>query len=257
MIPDWQRLFPDADYRPAMGLRRGTAEDFWRDWDGCGTLVQERERWLQAAPQHCTSRLPGSEQAVAEAMAWMRHFSARPEPDWVLLADPADNPKAAPQVIAGEVVFPSSWSLPEKLGLPLPAVHEPVPGLETSLGASIALFLQKLEPGPVWLRENWGLAADAELNHHPARALPSLPAQAALATTWLRLEHQCLLRLPHHRTVLFGIRVTCHQLSALAELPGMAERIHRALASMAEPMARYKGLHHARPALLEELAARL
>lgn len=253
MNADWQRLFPDADHRPAMGLRRGEADAFWQDWDASGGTARERQRWLREAPDLYSASMDGAGRAMAEALAWMRTFSPAPEPDWVLLAAPG--PGGPLHVMAGEVVFPSAWSLPEKLGQPLPQVHQPVPGLEASLGGSIAVFFEKLQPGPVWLRENWGLAADAERNHHPALPWRRLDAQASLETTWLRLEHQCLLRLPESRAVLFGIRVSCHPMHEIAALPGMAARLHRALASMTEPMARYKGLHEAVPPLLRGLKA--
>jgi hypothetical protein len=254
MTPDWQRVFPDRDHRPAMGLRRGEAGAFWQDWDTSGSLARQRQQWLQDSPSLYAASLAEAEVALAEAMAWRLRFSERPEPDWVLLAAPEE--RSPLKVIAGEVVFPSAWSLPEKLGKSLPEVHGPVPDLETKLGSSIAIFFQRLEPGPLWLRENWGLAANAELNHHPSRQRPRLSAEATLDSTWLRLEHQCLLRLRESSAVLFGIRVTCHRLSEIADLPGLAPRLHRALSSMTGSMAAYKSMKTALPALLAELEAR-
>jgi hypothetical protein len=237
-----------------MGLRRGEAGAFWQDWDARGSLARQRRQWLEESPSLYAASLAEAEVALAEARAWKLRFSDQPEPDWVLLAAPEE--RSPLKVIAGEVVFPSAWSLPEKLGQSLPEVHGPVPDLETKLGSSIATFFQKLEPGPLWLRENWGLAADAELNHHPSRQRPRLGPEATLDTTWLRLEHQCLLRLPESRVVLFGIRITCHRLSDIAALPGLAPRLHRSLSSMTSSMAGYKALTAALPALLAELEAR-
>lgn len=248
--PDWGRLFPEADFRLSMGLRPGDAALFWSDWSEGGRLAAERRHWLTKSPELYAGWLPEGVEAAAEARGWMRSFSADPEPDWVLMS--ADT-ETEPVVLAGEVVFPSVWSLPEKLGLPMSGVHEPVPGLNERLGSGIHAFLSHLKAGSIWQRENWGLAADAELNHHPARALPKLTCEARPETAWIRLEHQCLTRLPGSGAILFGIRVTCHRLDEVAALPGMAARISRALGSMPEPLARYKGLLEARAALVAAL----
>jgi len=245
--PDWQRLFPDADYRLSMGLRPGDAGLFWHDWDATGRLAAQRRHWLGTAPELYAGSLPDVAVARDEARSWMGGFSLHPEPDWVLLSAELG---VEPRVLAGEVVFPSVWSLPEKLGLPMCAVHEPVPGLQSQLGAGIQTFFSRLEPGAAWQRENWGLAADAELNHHPTRSFLRLTATARPETTWIRLEHQYLTRLSVSRCILFGIRVTCHRLDEVAALPGMRERLHRALTTMPEPVASYKGLSECRHHLL-------
>lgn len=247
MTPDWLRLFPDADYRLSMGLRPGDAWQYWRDWDDTGALSAERQRWLKKAPEHYSGGLSESQEARDEAPSWMQTFSSQPEPDWVLMSSASET---EPVVIAGEVVFPSAWSLPEKIGLPMSGVHDPVPGLQKQIGSGIQTFLSRLEAGAAWERENWGLAADAELNHHPARAVPRLTPESRPETTWIRLEHQFLTRLPVSRCILFGIRVTCHRLDSVAALPGLRSRIHRALTTMPEPIAHYKGLSSCRHTLL-------
>lgn len=245
--PDWQRLFPDADYRLSMGLRPSDSGLFWGDWDEDGRTAAERRHWLGMAPELYMGSLPAGRAAVKEAQGWMRGFSLHPEPDWVLMSAERTG---EPVVLAGEVVFPSVWSLPQKLGLPMIGVHEPVPGLQTQVGGGIHTFLSRLEVGAAWQRENWGLAADAELNHHPSRALSRLTAAAHPETTWIRLEHQYLTRLPVSRCILFGIRVTCHRLDEVAALPGMRGRLRRALMTMPEPIAAYKGLSECRHSLL-------
>lgn len=179
----------------------------------------------------------------------MRSWESEPEPDWVILSPDTES---EPVVLAGEVVFPSMWSLPEKLGLPLSSVHAPVPGLQRAIGAGIQSFLARIDSGAEWERENWGLSAHQEMNNHPARCLPGLTAKARLDTTWVRLESQFFTRLPQTQCLLFGIRVTHHRLDELAALPGMAEGITRALRTMPDAVARYKGL-----ALARDILARL
>ncbi|MES2594312.1 MAG: heme-dependent oxidative N-demethylase subunit alpha family protein [Verrucomicrobiota bacterium] len=245
--PDWNRLFPDADYRLSMGLRPGDAERFWSDWDSSGSVHAQRQHWLSTSPEHYAACLDEGQEARTEALSWMRSISAAPEPDWVLMSAETQQ---EPRAVAGEVVFPSSWSLPDKIGLPMSAVHSPVPGLPEKIGPGIQSFLSRLNPEAAWERENWGFAADDELNHHPSRPRLRLTADARSETTWIRLEHQFLTRLPQTLCILFGIRVTCHRLDQIAALPGLRQRIHRALITMPEALARYKGLHECRHAIL-------
>lgn len=250
MFPDWQRLFPAAAYRFQMGLRVGDARTFWSNQDSTGRVHAERQSWLDSAPALYRAQVLEGLPALAEARDWIQQWTSACEPDWVVLSDGLTD---EPRVLGGEVVFPSSWSLPEKLGLPLSAVHGPVPGLETALGKSIQTFFSRLAPDASWERDNWGLSADAELNHHPARRLPALDASARLATTWLRLERQFLTRLPLTGCLLFGIRVSHHRLDELVDVPSVAASLTRFLETMSEEVARYKGLILARESLLGEL----
>lgn len=251
MTPDWNRLLSASSYRHSMGLQRIDAASFWSSWDPTGRLLREREQWLHAKPDLFRACLDGHDDSREEALAWMQGFAARPEPDWLVLQGSGDE---EPRLVAGEVVFPSSWSLPAKLGLPMNAIHQPVPGLEESLGAGIATFLQKLQPGVCFGRENWGLSADDALNHHPAFKGPGPGPRATLETTWVRLEHQFLTRLEKTGAILFGIRVGCHRLDDVTRDPEARRGMHRALATMPDAVASYKGLLPCRPALLTLLA---
>jgi dimethylamine monooxygenase subunit A len=252
MTPNWMRIFPDADFRMSMALRPGNAATYWSSWDTEGALLAERRRWLFESPGLYTGCLPEGAAAMMEAREWMRLWGTEPEADWVVLSGASNS---EPVVLAGEVVFPTAWSLPEKLGLPLSAVHAPVPELQASIGAGVNTFLARIESRAEWERDNWGLCANTELNHHPSRNLPRLTAQSRMESTWVRLENQFLTRLPETGCLLFGIRVSHYRLDAVAALPGMAERIARALRTMPESMAKYKGLAAARPALIGELGS--
>ena len=48
---------------------------------------------------------------------------------------------------AGVVCFPSHWSPSEKLGLPVAAIHGPVPRYADELRHRVDRFLDQLEPG--------------------------------------------------------------------------------------------------------------
>lgn len=233
-----------------MALRMGNAAAFWEPWDTEGKVIAERRRWLERSPELFTGYMPDGSAGMREALAWMHSWTPEIEADWVVLS--ADVSRE-PIVLAGEVVFPTAWSLPEKLGLPLSAVHEPVPELQTSIGPAIATFLARIECGAAWERENWGMCGNAELNHHPSRTLPRLTAKSKPENTWIRLENQFLTRLPETRCILFGIRVSHHRLDVVAAQPDMAARISRALRTMPGSMAAYKGLASARHSLIHAL----
>jgi hypothetical protein len=200
-------LFADEDYRFHMGLRRGSATEFFRPTAQHDTLLAQRRRWLREEPETCSAFLPESAALLAEcaavALEWesitpKQHASvtkldATPErglrlgemwePDYMLLrADAAGRF----QLIGGCVCFPSSWSLAEKIGRPMEFIHGPVPGLNAQLGRSIDTFLAKLTPGAAWLRHNWGLSRSPELNQHPSRPLPRLDDVVGLRPTTFR-----------------------------------------------------------------------
>lgn len=250
MTPDWNRLFPDGSYRYSMGIHKVDPGSFWTPWDKTGRLLHERSQWLQTAPALFQAGLDEFAESRQEALCWMHRFTKQPEPDWLVLAGDIGQ---EPRLVAGEVVFPSSWSLPSKLGLPMSAIHQPVPGLETTLGDGIAALLHKLEPGVCFGRENWGLSADDELNHHPAFKGPGPGPRSTIETTWVRLEHQFLTRLEKTGALLFGIRVTCHRLDAVAQDPAVRRRLRHALQTMPDDVAAYKGLSTCRKPLMEAL----
>lgn len=262
---NWKRIFPDGDHRWSMGLQREhSAADFFALQDPSRDVSAERRGWLTGDFGRYALALPLAEAAVRETTEYAvtlgtpiaahepkteaRLFALGVawEPDFVLLSPGG----GVHTLIAGVVCFPSSWALGEKLGRPLSEVHAPVPGLNEALGRQMELFLQKLRPGDVWRRENWGLSRDAERNQHPDRARPRLDDQVIADRVWIRLEHQLLTRLPRSGAVLFGIRVEVLPLARVLAEPAAALRMAGQLASMSEAAAAYKGVLRSRPSIL-------
>ncbi len=262
--PDWLRLFPDSDFRWSLNLRPGDARDFFSPAEGHADALEERGRLLESHPEEYALMPPREEGLVEEAIDQLGVWSGLPlqnglqaghrlAPDWVLLHAGEDR---IHRVSAGVVCFPSGWSLPEKAGLPLAEVHGPVPRLNEALGRQIDTYLAKLAPGVEWERENWGLSADAELDHHPRHRRPRLHGCETLSAVWIRLERQLLVRLSGGG-VLFGIHVSNHRLVEVVDsVDGLSDRIARSLRTMPEESARYKGIAKARLALADRLATR-
>lgn len=276
------RSLTDGSFRFQMALRPGEGAPFFAPTPHHGEVMAERRAQLAAHPALYATALPGCAPTLAAAAAlvqgwmaeagcplpslpppppnddpiglsaWCAQAGASWEPDWVILHRGAD---AAYRLVAGAVCFPSGWALLDKIGRPLDEIHGPVPGLNPLLSRQIHVFLDRLKPGAVWWRDNWGLSADSALNHHPSLHLRPLTPEAPLTTTWLRYEEQLLARLPGFQDILFGIRVGRVRLSEILPFPEVTRRLAEALRTMPEDVAAYKGIAPARASLLRQLDA--
>lgn len=254
-------LFPAEDFRFRMTMRRSEPADFFRPQDATGALRRERNHWLDAQPARYAALTPPGAPLLAElqglAAEWgmpdfgdVVELGRTWEPDVLLLsADEAGEPRLR----GGALCFPTAWALTDKLGHTLPEIHGVVPGLNPAIGPAIAQFLAGLKPGVAFQRDNWGIAATPELNLHPARSRPRPGPPVRLDALWLRVEHQALVALPRTPGVLFGIRIARHRLDRVAADTAAAAGLARALRTLPEPLARYKGV----AAIREPLAAAL
>ncbi len=250
-------------------------------------LEEKRRAWKQC-PEAYQGHLPGSEDAEREAVDWLLRvtpflgerrnrltgeaigpgnlpagLAASPlgavawhlQEDLLLLAN---DPDRGFPLIAGIVCFPSGWSLPDKLGQSILAVHAPVPEFAEQMGkATVALMARLKAERPVW-RMNWGIRPSSRLDQSP-RFLPELRQAAAEMTSeqvgarcWFRVERQTLTRLATSEAILFTIHT--HQVP----LQRLAAEQKRQLAGFVRtcPAAtlRYKGIAGLRGSLLEYLA---
>jgi len=261
-----QEIFPDEDYRFHLTLRKVDPAEFFSNPDP--DLLRQRRHWLAEDASRYCAFLPAAASLLDEwealAAAWnlgrptlsqtegdgrsrLSALSAQLAPDVLLLTRGADG---GFKLAAGAVCFPSSWSLEEKMGRGLEEIHLPVPGLNPGLGATINQFLARMRPGVGYGRANWGMAATPELNLHPALGRPRLDGPFDPKRTWLRIEDQLLTTLPATGGILFGITIRVYPLAQALEEPGVAAGLARALQSMPDDLAAYKGLTRIRPALV-------
>ena len=247
-------LFPAQDFGFRLTLKRGAITDFFAPSDGADAVLSERRRWLNDAPGNYV--IDGPELApvwrdVAQLVGAQGEtaldLGGECDADLVLLRRDDDE---VFRVRGGVVVFPTSWSLPEKRGLTLAEAHGVVPGLNPAIGAAIDRFLERLKPDSSAGRSNWGFAASPELNLHPGLDRPRLTAATGLDRVWLRVEHQILAALPQSGAILFGIRIALHPLAEVLADAEARRGLHRALVTMPEPVAHYKGLADLMPSLL-------
>jgi hypothetical protein len=261
---DWARILPDADHRWAMGLRPGDLAGFFRSRDPSGQILAERDRWLSGSPGEYVALHPAAEAALRETVELARSLGAvvpTQQSPWDQLlslgrAWESDFVWMIPQgdtswTLAGGVVcFPSSWSMPEKLGQPMRAIHTPVPGLNPAIEKQIETFLNRMQPGQAWVRENVGFSRDDQKNHLPSRPRRRLDATVTLDEVFLRVEHQMLNKLSRSGAILFGIRVEIVSLKDAIQEPIAASRLRRLLTTISPEAAEYKGLADAREAIV-------
>lgn len=273
---NYAETLPDRDFGLQMRFTRGDVAEFFKPGDAYERITDERRMWIARDPQLHTAVRPEGvglldetiemavslgtlpEGTTSDAFARLsvpdrcRHLGELWEADFLLMKP---DEAGVFRMVGGCLCFPSHWDLGEKLGLPMADIHAPVPGLNVTLGRQIDGFLRRIKPGISWERSNWGLSRTAELNLHPSRKLPRLDATVSLDDVWFRLEEQSLVALPATGGVLFGIRLVIRPLREIKDDPAARRRMVRALQTMPEPMARYKGIAPARPRLLELLEA--
>ncbi len=272
---DRHRSLPDEDYRYTLGISRGSIDQFFAPTAENSEILRERRHWFEMTPDLYAGLLPSGASIADEfcrfaatridaAQGVSRNFaedtplgrfiaaSAQLEPDVVLIRIDEQN---RPITVGGCVCFPSSWSLPEKLGLSVAEVHEVVPGMNAVLGDRVDRLLPALKPGEGWVRSNWSSKASSARNHHPLQPLPEMISPLDPERVWLRREHQILFRLPETGGIVFGIRLEHTSLRQVLGNPEMARRWARGLRTMPAALLDYKRLLDVRGELAELLTA--
>lgn len=150
------------------------------------------------------------------------------------------------RLVGASLCFPTRWRLAEKLGKPLNAIHDPIPGYEEQLATTMDRYFERIKvEKPVW-RINWSLIDDPTLfqpTGHGRKGLnPEITSENAGEKLWLRMERQTLRRLPRTQDILFTIRVHVRPLRELAAHPERAAALAVAMRTMPEPMRVYKSL---------------
>ena len=283
------------DHRPsrAVGLNALDPADWlWPD-ERYEAEIGEREALLRERPGEVLALLPEAEDAAHELLALVAGFLIEHHPDRfrrgegservlvgpggraVDLADP--NPlRAAGRLVQEDLCllqtardggsyrltgailcFPAHWRLRDKLGLPLAAIHDPVPGFAQRLAAPVdRIFAAIAAERSVW-RANWSVVEDEVLHHpHARRPVPDLAADNAGEKLWLRVERQTLRRLPATRAVVFTIRTLVRPLGEIAAEPTAARALAARVRELDPAAAAYKGLSALAPALLAWLDRR-
>lgn len=271
-MTDLTEILADKDFGLRMRFEKRDIASFFRPGASHAAVIAERRKWISETPEICAALLPEGIAPLDETLRLAHSLGTLPESETIESPDPLTRCQRLGQLweadfilmkpdaegvfrlLGGCLCFPSHWDLREKLGLPMADVHSPVPGLNETLGRQIDGFLLRIKPGLSWERANWGLARTPELNLHPSRQLPRLDATVSLDEVWFRLEEQSLVALPESGAILFGIKLVILPLAEIKADPATRQGMIRALETMPEPMATYKGITPARERFLEILA---
>ncbi len=172
--------------------------------------------------------------------------------DWCILWKPEDEDEHV--LIGAALLFPSRWSLAEKMGKPLIAIHQRVPQYDESLAPRVQRFFDAIQPRRALVRANWLVHTTPELHQPLTEAAKAKRNREPKDRHYLRVERQTLIRLPHSGAVVFGIKtvvtatedLTMEQrvglLKAMEETPDTIADYHGGRAYHAAAIAALKAL---------------
>jgi dimethylamine monooxygenase subunit A len=125
---------------------------------------------------------------------------------------------------AAILCFPASWTLAQKIGRPMGAIHTPVDSYTPEMAARVQRMFDAIRPEQGLWRMNFLTYADPSL-HQPR--LENAPRSRApdIEKPYLRCERQCLIRLPKTRAVVFSIHT---YVMRVADLPAQEQAQLRA-----------------------------
>jgi len=238
-----------------MGTRAlGEAGPWLLGGDDVAAQLAEKQRVLADHHDDVVASLPGSEDACAELLALL----GVPDDQDVHPIEAAGRAVAEDFCIiqgmltAGCVCFPSHWRLRDKLGLPLAAVHDPVPDYAVELADRVDRFLDKLRVGRGVWRRNWTVHTEPDLfaPDVPPPPDPPIDREAAGQRLWLRSERQTLTRLPVTGAIVFTIRTQQVPLAETAGDEDLRRRLAAAVRAWPAHQVAYRGGEAVRRPLL-------
>ena len=140
------------------------------------------------------------------------------------------------RLIAGCVCSPSYWNLKDKIGQPLWGVHNAVDGLNEFLGRNIDRFINGLELGRPFMRENWFLHGTSQR----MQLTPETDLNPDPKTWFIRTERETLCRI-HPSYMVFTINPRFIPLIAIFEFPDAVKSLKTALDKFTEKEIVYFG----------------
>ena len=149
---------------------------------------------------------------------------------------------------AASLCFPARWRLMDKMGLPMSAIHKPVPDYSEKLSRPVDSFFNRIDVDrPVW-RVNWSLTTDPTMfqpvrQKHNASELSITPKNAG-DKVYMRCERQTLRRLPDTGWILFTIKTYLDKVSKLHKYPKEAQNLSSLLRSAPTSLLSYKNINH-------------
>jgi hypothetical protein len=161
---------------------------------------------------------------------------------------------------AGMVTCPADWSLRFDAGMSFKQWHSPVPIAHQMGVFDRALkYLLNIQVGHPVRRLNWTLTINPRLDTSPETFHQwggdrgKVTPENVGRLVHLRVELQLMARLPRSNALLFGIRTYLISLDELVTNPAWAQRMHRVMRDLPDPIADYKGITRYRQTLVDWL----
>ncbi|KAJ5982835.1 hypothetical protein N7481_004934 [Penicillium waksmanii] len=175
----------------------------------------------------------------------LRYISNNVEEDFYFMCPDPDGQFRLRGYIA---CFPGGFLSPARVGESVREIHQPVPGYDKKLGASVDRYFSRMKPGQFIGRMNWSLQVDgADLfrtdgnNFYPEtdQAVNDEKYNPPLTQCYLRVEHQTLTALPRSRAIIFTVRSYMTRLDEV-RAKGEGDALADAIESMPEGLGKYK-----------------
>ncbi|MCT8160077.1 heme-dependent oxidative N-demethylase family protein [Pseudoruegeria sp. SHC-113] len=119
---------------------------------------------------------------------------------------------------AAVLCFPASWTLSEKIGRPLTAIHTPVAAYDAQLARRVQRMFDVIRPEQPLCRHNLLFYKSPELHAPRSEGEPHRDSDPGFP--FVRSERQCLLRLPKTQAVVFSIHTYMLARTDLTEAQG-------------------------------------
>ncbi|SDF64545.1 heme-dependent oxidative N-demethylase family protein [Thalassobaculum litoreum] len=150
------------------------------------------------------------------------------------------------KLIAASLCFPARWRLADKIGRPMSAIHDPVPGFNDRLNRPVERFFAGIAAGQTYMRLNWSVLDDPALfqpTGHGRRDLdPTITPRNITERLHIRIERQTFRRLPRTGVLVFGIKTLIDPIAAIAGRPDLAAAMLGSLRTMPADMRGYKSM---------------
>jgi hypothetical protein len=258
-------------------------DDWFEPDHACADKLRAKAELIATRYGDVAAALPGSAAAQAELLAMLTaHLATRFSQRVATALDDVQTDDAMPllraarmvqddllllerdqsgwRLTAGVLCFPSSWSLHEKLGQRLDAIHEPVPGFgpATRNAALMARMFDALRPDQPIIRWNFSFYEGAVLFQPMPERTPRFGSGPLADPVYIRVERQTLRKLPQTGAIAFTIRISHDPLERLADHPrgaALARNLIEQVNDLTDAQAAYKGVLLDRERLIARLEA--
>ena len=150
---------------------------------------------------------------------------------------------------AGQLCFPSNWSLTFVLGMEFKAIHTPVPGImDNRFIEKVERFIMRIRPSSAWERKNWSITISNKLDtpletySDWGKLRYNVTEENAGELVNLRVEVQRLYRLPVTNDILFSIHTHLLSLNELMTNDEWLKKFYTNVKTLPHELAEYKGI---------------